>query len=205
MVDHLPAGHQEASPMVSKAASPRSSSGSCSRERGRSGSTKSSSSSAGAPSTVEAGISGGTCTGITSGVGAVSTKGVSDGDSGEEYEGVMFSWTEGVQKKILEVLSRRSEGIWTEWNWGFGWESLSAILFAATRQEEEEGAGCDLKRPMLADDLASLCIFLKFCNWQAKLNCSISSSLIIHTILDAWRRKSCGQYKVNYLQSLVEG
>ena len=91
MVDHLPAGHQEASPMVSKAASPRSSSGSCSRERGRSGSTKSSSSSAGAPSTVEAGISGGTCTGITSGVGAVSTKGVSDGDSGEEYEGVMFS------------------------------------------------------------------------------------------------------------------
>ena len=88
MLDHLPAGHQEASPMVSKAASPRIPSGSWSIERGRSGNTKSSSSIAGTPSTVVAGTSGGTCTGSTSGVGTGSPKGlwkgVSDGGRGEE-------------------------------------------------------------------------------------------------------------------------
>ena len=88
MKDHLPAGHQEARPRVSKAASPRSSSGSCSSERGRSGSTKSNSSIAGGPSGVVARFSGDTCTGGTSGVGEGSAKGlcqgVSDGGKGEE-------------------------------------------------------------------------------------------------------------------------
>ena len=56
--NHLPAGHHDASPIVSKAGSPRSASGSWSSETGRSGSTKSSSSIFGAPSitTVASGV-----------------------------------------------------------------------------------------------------------------------------------------------------
>ena len=90
MLDHLPAGHQEASPIVSKAGSPRIPSGSWSSESGRSGSTKSNSSIAGAPSTVDevAGLSGDACTAGTSGADEGSAKGlcqgVSDGGRGEE-------------------------------------------------------------------------------------------------------------------------
>ena len=92
MLDHLPAGHQEASPIVSKAGSPRIPSGSWSSESGRSGNTKSSSSIAGAPSTEEeavAGLSGDdACTAGTSGADEGSAKGlcqgVSDGGRGEE-------------------------------------------------------------------------------------------------------------------------
>ena len=56
--NHLPAGHHDASPIVSKAGSPRSASGSWSSETGRSGSTKSSSSIFGVPSitTVASGV-----------------------------------------------------------------------------------------------------------------------------------------------------
>ena len=56
--NHLPAGHHDASPIVSKAGSPRSASGSWSSETGRSGNTKSSSSIFGVPpiTTVASGV-----------------------------------------------------------------------------------------------------------------------------------------------------
>ena len=79
--NHLPAGHHDASPIVSKAGSPRSASGSWSSETGRSGSTKSSSSIFGVPSitTVASGVVS-TIMGA-SGVAATSPGDVVSGDA----------------------------------------------------------------------------------------------------------------------------